>query len=58
MYDQWNYIEIERAGHTVTLSVSTEAGPGEVRLQMINQMFYRYVHTLGAEKIECITKKL
>ena len=28
VYDQWNFIEIERAGYKVTMTISSEAGQG------------------------------
>ena len=40
-YDQWNLIEIERAGLTVTLTLSTEAGPGEVTRDVVTERLRR-----------------
>ncbi|TRY60964.1 hypothetical protein TCAL_05712 [Tigriopus californicus] len=42
VYDQWNYIEIERQGHTVTMTLKQEEGPGEVNEDKVQEALPRY----------------
>ena len=39
-YGQWNRLEIMRNGYEVTVTVSSEEGPGEVRFIKDNEAYY------------------
>ena len=41
-YDQWIFIDVQRRAHEVTLSVSTEVGPGVIDVDQARMLLPRY----------------